>query len=315
VAGGSRRGNARPDRPGDGPARRRGGARPVGLEGDGCPRACRGLTRWRCRSSPPSPLRKGDLSAADGYAERLSGNGRSYGSAYGEGAARLVTAQVSRPAAARGPHWTCWLACWANWRSTGLFCWPIRATRPGWSAPPSPWKTASRQRTSPPSSEKRPGPTHVRGHPRVGRLRRRAAGRRHFPAGARGRPTAGPVDPLMRDRRPGCPARRGGHGDEAARAFDEALRQYAQLGAGRDVARTRHRLRELGIRHRHWGTAKRPAAGWESLTDHRAGHGPPRRPGTDKPADSRSAVHQHAHGRVPPCARCSASSTSGHASS
>ena len=39
------------------------------------------------------------------------------------------------------------------------------------------------------------------------------------------------------------------------------------MGAGRDVARTRQRLRELGIRHRHWGTAKRPAAGWESLTD------------------------------------------------
>ena len=41
VAGGNRRGHARPDRPGDGPARRRGGARPVGLGGDECPRACR----------------------------------------------------------------------------------------------------------------------------------------------------------------------------------------------------------------------------------------------------------------------------------
>ena len=29
----------------------------------------------------------------------------------------------------------------------------------------------------------------------------------------------------------------------------------------------RRRLRELGIRHRHWGTAKRPAVGWKSLTD------------------------------------------------
>jgi hypothetical protein len=40
VAGGSRRGNARQDRPGDGPARRRGGARPVGLEVGGCLRTC-----------------------------------------------------------------------------------------------------------------------------------------------------------------------------------------------------------------------------------------------------------------------------------
>src|SRR6202020_2470939 len=39
-------------------------------------------------------LRKGDLRAAGDYAERLPGNDRSYGSAYGEGTARLVTAQV-----------------------------------------------------------------------------------------------------------------------------------------------------------------------------------------------------------------------------
>jgi DNA-binding CsgD family transcriptional regulator len=32
------------------------------------------------------------------------------------------------------------------------------------------------------------------------------------------------------------------------------------------VARTRRRLRDLGVRHRHWGTEKRPATGWESLT-------------------------------------------------
>src|SRR6202012_6225270 len=40
-----------------------------------------------------------------------------------------------------------------------------------------------------------------------------------------------------------------GKGDEAARAFDEALREYARLGARRDAARTRRGLRELGIRH------------------------------------------------------------------
>jgi DNA-binding NarL/FixJ family response regulator len=49
--------------------------------------------------------------------------------------------------------------------------------------------------------------------------------------------------------------------------FDEALRGYASMGAGRDVARMRRRLRKLGIRRRHWSTGKRPATGWESLTD------------------------------------------------
>jgi hypothetical protein len=47
-------------------------------------------------------LRQGDLRAADHYAERLSGEGHSYGSAYGEDAARLVTAQVLE--ARRGPR-------------------------------------------------------------------------------------------------------------------------------------------------------------------------------------------------------------------
>jgi DNA-binding CsgD family transcriptional regulator len=49
--------------------------------------------------------------------------------------------------------------------------------------------------------------------------------------------------------------------------FDEALRGYASMGAGRGVARMRRRLRKLGIRRRHWSTGKRPATGWESLTD------------------------------------------------
>jgi hypothetical protein len=60
---------------------------------------------------------------------------------------------------------------------------------------------------------------------------------------------------------------RSGDEDEAARVFDEALRGYASIGAGRDDARIRRRLRKLGIRRRHWSTGKRPATGWESLTD------------------------------------------------
>jgi DNA-binding CsgD family transcriptional regulator len=60
---------------------------------------------------------------------------------------------------------------------------------------------------------------------------------------------------------------RSGDEDEAARVFDEALRGYASMGGGRDVACMRRRLRELGIRRRHWSTGKRPATGWESLAD------------------------------------------------
>lgn len=46
-----------------------------------------------------------------------------------------------------------------------------------------------------------------------------------------------------------------------------AMAEYARLGAARDEARVRRRLRRLGVRRRHWRHADRPASGWASLTD------------------------------------------------
>jgi DNA-binding CsgD family transcriptional regulator len=47
----------------------------------------------------------------------------------------------------------------------------------------------------------------------------------------------------------------------------DALAGYRQVGAGRDQARIRRRLRRLGIRRRHWSTpSARPVTGWDSLT-------------------------------------------------
>ncbi|HEX5289400.1 MAG TPA: AAA family ATPase [Streptosporangiaceae bacterium] len=61
-------------------------------------------------------------------------------------------------------------------------------------------------------------------------------------------------------------ARLGGR-DPAISHLKQALGGYRQAGAERDQARIRHRLRQLGIRRRHWATpAARPAAGWDSLT-------------------------------------------------
>jgi len=62
----------------------------------------------------------------------------------------------------------------------------------------------------------------------------------------------------------------GGHGDreQAIHHLKEALGGYRQVGADRDQARIRRRLRQLGIRRRHWTTpADRPVTGWDSLTD------------------------------------------------
>jgi DNA-binding CsgD family transcriptional regulator len=59
-----------------------------------------------------------------------------------------------------------------------------------------------------------------------------------------------------------------GQREEAVVGLTSALTQYGQLGARRDEARVRSRLRELGIRRRHWNASSgnRPAEGWLSLT-------------------------------------------------
>lgn len=53
----------------------------------------------------------------------------------------------------------------------------------------------------------------------------------------------------------------------AVTAFDAALSAYESMGAVRDAARVRRRLRRLGVRRRHWSQADRPVSGWASLTD------------------------------------------------
>lgn len=60
---------------------------------------------------------------------------------------------------------------------------------------------------------------------------------------------------------------RTGRPADAVGPFDQGLVGYEHAGATRDAARIRHRLRRLGVRHRHWRIADRPVQGWESLTD------------------------------------------------
>lgn len=49
--------------------------------------------------------------------------------------------------------------------------------------------------------------------------------------------------------------------------LDQALKGYEQIGAHRDAARARARLRRLGVRRRHWKQSGRLVTGWASLTD------------------------------------------------
>ena len=58
-----------------------------------------------------------------------------------------------------------------------------------------------------------------------------------------------------------------GNRDQAIRHLKDALGEYLQVGADRDQARIRRRLRQLGIRRRHWAMPlARPVTGWDSLT-------------------------------------------------
>jgi len=58
-----------------------------------------------------------------------------------------------------------------------------------------------------------------------------------------------------------------GDRDQAIGHLKDALGGYCQVGADRDQARIRRRLRLLGVRRRHWSTAPaRPVTGWDSLT-------------------------------------------------
>jgi DNA-binding CsgD family transcriptional regulator len=61
-------------------------------------------------------------------------------------------------------------------------------------------------------------------------------------------------------------AERGSKARAAAR-LREAHALYERIGSADGMARVRSRLREDGIRLRHWTPADRPAFGWDSLTD------------------------------------------------
>jgi len=213
-------------------------------------------------------LREGDLRAADDYAERLSGYDRSHGSAYGEGAARLVTAQVLE--ARHGPR--------AALDMLAGVLGELEEHRSVLLADPgnAPWLVRAAL-----NAEDRGQAANIasvigetsRANPTLAAIRASADYAEGLLAGDISRlehAAAQLPDPWTRScatEDQGVLLARAGRKDEAARAFDEARREYARIGAGRDVARTRQRLRELGVRHRHWGTEKRPAAGWGSLTD------------------------------------------------
>ena len=92
-----------------------------------------------------------------------------------------------------------------------------------------------------------------------------------------------------------------GDRDQAIGHLKDALGEYRQVGADRDQARIRRRLRQLGIRRRHWSHGSRQARHRVGQPDrHRASRGRPGRRGTEQQPGRRPHVHQHPHRRPPP---------------
>ncbi|MET9070371.1 helix-turn-helix transcriptional regulator, partial [Streptosporangium sandarakinum] len=97
-----------------------------------------------------------------------------------------------------------------------------------------------------------------------------ARGLRDSDPAALGRAAAGYADPWARASAAedlgvllgAAPGRR----DAAVGTLDGALSGYGGVGARRDAARVRRRLRELGERRRHWERVDHPDSGWSSLT-------------------------------------------------
>ncbi|MFI9386580.1 LuxR C-terminal-related transcriptional regulator [Kutzneria sp. NPDC052558] len=54
--------------------------------------------------------------------------------------------------------------------------------------------------------------------------------------------------------------------EQAVEELNRALARYDELGAEWDAARVRHKLRQLGVRRRHWNHETRSETGWGSLT-------------------------------------------------
>ena len=213
-------------------------------------------------------LRRGDLRAAERYAQRLPALGHHYGFGYVTDRARLVEAQVIE--ARQGPRAA--LATLADVLADLPEHRSVLLADPG----NAPWlvRTALAAGDRALAERVESAISEIsRGNPTFAVIRASAeyaSGLLHTDVTRLQHAAAELRDPWTRARAAedlGVHLATAGRQDEAARALDEALREFTRLGAKRDGARTRRLLRELGVRHRHWAADKRPAEGWESLTD------------------------------------------------
>ena len=213
-------------------------------------------------------LRRGDLAAAAEYGQRLSAVGRYYGSPYLADGVCLVAAQVLE--ARRGPRAVLdflaeALAGLPEHRSV-LLADPASAPRLVRAALAAGDRALAARIVSAINDTARDNPT-------LAVIRASAEHAEGLLAGDASRLQHAAdqlADPWARAcavEDQGVLLAAAGRDDKAIRCLEEALMEYGRLGARRGVARTRRRLRQLGVRRRHWASERRPTGGWAGLTD------------------------------------------------
>ncbi len=214
-------------------------------------------------------LRRGDLAAAAQHLARRPATGPQFADIYARSETTLAEAQVTEasngPAAALG----CIRQVCADLDARPglllgdpvLAAWLVRAARDAGDPEPA----ASAVRAARALADAHPefpalaaAAAHSLGLARCDPVRLAEAATRHPDPWAR----ASAAEDL------GVVYARQGDRDRAIGHLKEALGGYREVGAERDQARIRRRLRKLGIRRRHWATpTDRPVTGWDSLTD------------------------------------------------
>ena len=214
-------------------------------------------------------LRRGDIAAAAQHLAGQAGPGPQFADVYARPETTMAAGPDHRSARRAGRRPRPRSAGSApTWRPGPGSCSATPLLRPGWSAPP--WPPATPSWPPPPPAPPRPSRTPTRGSRPWPRPRRTAAAWPARDPALLAEAAAQHPDPWARASAAedlGVLHGRHGDRDQAIRHLKAALGGYRQAGADRDQARIRRRLRQLGIRRRHWATqAARPLAGWDSLT-------------------------------------------------
>jgi DNA-binding CsgD family transcriptional regulator/tetratricopeptide (TPR) repeat protein len=215
-------------------------------------------------------VHRGDIDAAAGYAQRYEERiraGTRFGMAWGRWSMGVLAEARDGPREALDvlcvPYTDPGERCWLLMSEPDAAAWLARTALAAQDRPAAETVTITAEqlaRDNPGFATLAASAAHARGILRGDRVTLSHASAAH--AGPWGRASAAEDLGILLARATG-----GSGNDAAIGALDRALEGYQRIGALRDAARIRARLRRLGVRRRHWTHTERPVSGWSSLTD------------------------------------------------